>query len=75
MVEKKVIWRQRQGLLRNRLRNSQNVLRRDDGKDEIFKIAKHMARTNQDVVGDKCIRNDHGDLAFEDCSKEKPWEN
>ena len=40
-------------------------------KGEIFKIAKQMARTNQDVVGEKCIRNDHGDLAFENCAKEK----
>ena len=30
-----------------------------------------MARTNEDVVGEKCIRNDHGDLAFDDCANEK----
>ena len=33
----------------------------------IFKIAKQMTRTNQDVVEEKCIRNYHGDFAFGDC--------
>ena len=28
------------------------ILRRDDEKGEIFKIAKQMTRTNQDVVGE-----------------------
>ena len=34
-----------------------------------------MKTTNQDVVGEKCIRNDHGDLAFDDCAKEKAWKS
>ena len=34
-----------------------------------------MARRNQDVVGEKCIRNDHGDLALGYCAKEKVWKN
>ena len=44
-----------------------DILRRGDEKDEVFKVAKKMARTNQDVVGEKYIRNDHGDLFFGDC--------
>ena len=28
-----------------------------------------MARTDQDAVGEKCIKNDHGDLAFDDCKE------
>ena len=50
-----------------------NILRRDDEKGGIFKIAEQMARTKQDVVGEMCIRNDHENLAFDDCTKEKAW--
>ena len=32
-----------------------------------------MDRTNQDIVGEKCIRNDKGDLAFSDDDKMKAW--
>ena len=35
-----------------------DVLRREDQRNEVFKIAKQMKRTNQDVVREKCIRND-----------------
>ena len=48
------------------------ILRSDDEQGESFKITKQMARTNQDVVGEKCIRNNHVDLAFVDCAK-KAW--
>ena len=27
----------------------------------IFKLAKQMDKTNQNVVGEKCVRNDAGD--------------
>ena len=47
-----------------------NILRRDDEKGDIHKIAKQMARTKQDVIGEKCTRNDHSDLAFDDCAKD-----
>ena len=32
-----------------------DVLRRKDQHNEVFKIAKQMKKTNQDVVGEKCI--------------------
>ena len=35
-----------------------DVLRREDQRNEVFKIVKQMKKTiNQDVVGEKCIRN------------------
>ena len=34
-----------------------------------------MATTNQDVVGEKCTRNDDSDLAFGDCAKKDVWKN
>ena len=53
-----------------------NIFIRGDEKGEIFKIAKQMPRTNQDVAEENCIRNDHGDLAFDDCEKHgKSMEN
>ena len=82
MIAKKVFWKQniRQDqkflLLRNRLRKRfPNVLSGNFEKGAIFKIVKQMTRTNQDVVGEKCIRNDHGDLSFDDSLKEKAWKN
>ena len=32
-----------------------------------------MDRTNQDVVGDKCVRNDAGELSLSDEDKMKVW--
>ena len=39
----------------------------------IYRLAKQMDRTNQDVVGEKCIRNDAGELALTDADKKKAW--
>ena len=39
----------------------------------IFKVAKQMDRTNQDVVGEKCVRNDTGELSLSDDDKMKAW--
>lgn len=49
------------------------VLRREDDRAEVFKIAKQMISTNRDVVGDKCVRNDRGDLATSDQDKLLAW--
>ena len=46
-----------------------NILRRDDEGEIVNR--KQMARTNKDVGGEKCTRND--DLAFDDCAQEKAW--
>lgn len=39
----------------------------------VFRIAKQMDRTNQDVVGEMCVKNDAGELALNDDSKMKAW--
>ena len=41
--------------------------------DGVFRIAKQMDRTNQDVVGEKCVRNDAGELSLNDEEKMKAW--
>ena len=39
----------------------------------IFKLAKQMDRSNQDVVGEMCLRDDHEMLALSDDEKMKAW--
>ena len=41
--------------------------------NEIFHIAKQMDKTNQDVVGEKCMKNDAGELSLSDDQKMKCW--
>ncbi|XP_057306130.1 uncharacterized protein LOC130644510 [Hydractinia symbiolongicarpus] len=52
-----------------------DVLRREDQRNEVFKIAKQMKKTNQDVVGEKCICNDEGVLASTEEEKRVAWKN
>ena len=39
----------------------------------IYRLAKQMDRTNQDVVGENCVRNDAGEIALSDDDKMKAW--
>ena len=41
--------------------------------DCVFCIAKQMDRTNLDVIGENCVRNDAGELALSDDDKMKAW--
>ena len=34
-----------------------DVLRQEDDRAEVFKIAKQMTTRNHDVIGEKCVRN------------------
>ena len=47
-----------------------NIAANDTG---IFKLVKQMDNTNQDVVGEKCVRNDAGELSLSDEEKMKAW--
>ena len=38
-------------------------------KCDVFKIAKRMVKTNQDVIGKQCIRNNDGVLSVNDKDK------
>ena len=35
-----------------------------------FRIAKHIANANKDVIGDTCVKNDKGCLVFTDTEVE-----
>ena len=39
----------------------------------VCRIVKQMDRTNQDVLGEKCVRNDAGELSLSDEDKMKAW--
>ena len=41
--------------------------------NEILNIAKQMDKTNQDVVGEKCLKNDADELSLSDDQKMKSW--
>ena len=50
-----------------------NIQQSDDEKNEIVRIAKQMAKTNQDIVGEKCIRTDDGELEINEQDKVNAW--
>ena len=64
---KHVVWRTKSDAAENKF-GSISV-----NENEIFRIAKQMDRSSQDVVGDKCIRNDAGELSLSDSKKLKAW--
>ena len=41
----------------------------DDQKCDVRKIEARMIKTNQDIIGVQCIRNDDGALAVSDADK------
>ena len=45
----------------------------DDQKCDVRKIVARMIKTNQDITGVQCIRNDDGVLAVSDADKKIAW--
>ena len=41
--------------------------------DDFYRLAKQMDRSNRDVVGENCVRNDAGEVALSDDDKMKAW--
>ena len=50
-----------------------NDLSLNDQKNQLFKQARKMKGENQDIVGDKCVRDDNGNLAIDDQAKLAAW--
>ena len=38
-----------------------------------FRVAKQVRTENKDVIGEKCIRGDDGNLSLDDTSKKLAW--
>ena len=45
------------------------MLKREDNRAQVFKISKQVTTTNQEMVGDRRVRNVRGDLATSDHEK------
>jgi hypothetical protein len=43
------------------------------GMNDIFKIAKQMRNDNQDIIGDKCVKDDSGNLSIDIEAKKAAW--
>ena len=56
-------------------RRFSDVGRRDDQRNEVFKIAKAIVKTNQDIIGEQCIRNDEGKLAVTNVDMKQAWKS
>ena len=50
------------------------VLRSEDNRTEVFKIAKFICAANRDVVGENCAKNDKKDLVVTDKKKLFVWQ-
>ena len=44
-----------------------------DSKENMFHVAKQMCTEGQDVIGEKCIQGDDGNLSLDDASKKLAW--
>ena len=64
-LAKRVVWQAKSVAEREKF---SNIAPNDT---EIFKLAKQMDKTNQDVNGEKCVRNDAGELSPSDEEKMK----
>ena len=44
-------------------------------KDDValFHIAKQIRKQNQDIIGEKCVKDDDNKLAFSDTTKKNAW--
>ena len=45
----------------------------DPKSSEVFRLANQMRRENTDVVGDKLVKYDAGEMSMSDKSKQKAW--
>ena len=50
-------------------------LESSESKNFLFKLAKRMKHLNQDIVVDKCVKNDEGCLTYNDSAKLKAWKS
>ena len=66
-VAKHAVW-----LAKSEVEKEECVTVSPDG-DGVFLIAKQMDCRNQDIIGENCVRNDAGELAFTEEDQMKAW--
>ena len=50
-----------------------NVASDKEDRNQLFKTVRQMVKTNSDVVCDKCVTSDDGELACTDSEKLSAW--
>ena len=50
-----------------------DVTHNKDARNQLFTIVRQLAKTNCDVIGEKCVTNDDGELACTDSEKLSAW--
>jgi hypothetical protein len=50
-------------------------LHEKDKLNHVFRLARKMRSENQDIIGEKCIRNEQGIIAYEEKEKLDIWKN
>ena len=68
---KTIIWRAQEA---KRREFADQLERSDRGKHNFFRVAKQMAKEQQDVIGGCCIRDNSGDVVFDECGVKARWE-
>ena len=49
------------------------ILYQDCSSHEVYRLANQFRRENTDVVGDKPVKNDAGEMSMSEDSKQKAW--
>ena len=49
------------------------MLKREDDRAKVFKIAQQMSSTNRSIIGNKCVRKGRGDLVTSDHGNHLVW--
>ena len=49
------------------------MLKREDDRAKVFKIAQQMTSTNRSIIGNKCVRKDRDDLVTSDHGNHLAW--
>ena len=47
----------------------ENVTSVKDNKENIFRVARQMCTKNQDIIREKCMRGDDGNISLDNVSK------
>ena len=54
-------------------RRSGEDLDREDGKGDVFRLAKQLVNKNRDVMGASCVKNNDEKIVFEEDKHLKVW--
>ena len=66
-LAKRVVWQAKLDAEKDQFAN----ISHNDGS--VFKLAKQIDMSNQDVVGEKCVKNDAGELSLSEDERMKAW--